>query len=55
VLNHSILAGQVLAEMEDGRRILIDAGDVLAVISRGSGDSAPARPTGEKRGRHREE
>jgi cell fate regulator YaaT (PSP1 superfamily) len=48
VLNHSILAGQVLAEMEDGRRILIDAGDVLAVINRGSGHSAPARPTGEK-------
>jgi cell fate regulator YaaT (PSP1 superfamily) len=55
VLNHSILASQVLAEMEDGRRILIDASDVLAVINRGSGHSDPARPTGEKRRGDRED
>ncbi len=36
VLNHSILSGQLSVAMEDGRRVLIDAGAVLSVIKRGS-------------------
>jgi cell fate regulator YaaT (PSP1 superfamily) len=32
VLAHEILAGQLLVETEDHRRILIDAGDVLTVV-----------------------
>jgi cell fate regulator YaaT (PSP1 superfamily) len=35
VLAQEILAGQVLVEMEDGRRIVIQAADVLTVLSRG--------------------
>jgi cell fate regulator YaaT (PSP1 superfamily) len=34
VLAQEILAGQVLIETEDGRRIVIDAGDVLTVLKR---------------------
>jgi len=34
VLAQEILAGQVLVEMEDGRRIVIDAADVLTVLKR---------------------
>src|SRR5690349_2091909 len=34
VLAQEILAGQVLVEMEDGRRIVIDASDVLTVLKR---------------------
>ena len=34
VLGHEILAQQVLVEMEDHRRILIDASDVLSVIKK---------------------
>ena len=34
VLAQEILAGQVLVETEDGRRIVIDAGDVLTVLKR---------------------
>jgi hypothetical protein len=36
VLAQEILAGQVLIETEDMRRIVIDAADVLTVLSRGS-------------------
>ena len=35
VLGHEILASQLLVEMEDRRRVLIAAGDVLTVLSRG--------------------
>jgi cell fate regulator YaaT (PSP1 superfamily) len=45
VLAQEILAGQVLVEMEDSRRVVIDAADVLTVLKRekrrGS-DAAPA-------------
>ena len=34
VLAQEILAGQVLVEMEDGRRVVIDASDVLTVLKR---------------------
>ncbi len=37
VLAQEILAGQLLVETEDRRRILIDAGEVLTVLKRGSG------------------
>ena len=40
VLAHEILAGQVLVEMEDSRRIVIQAADVLTVLSR-KGNGAP--------------
>jgi cell fate regulator YaaT (PSP1 superfamily) len=42
VLGHSILAGQVSVEMEDGRRILVAAHEVLTVLNRG-------RPRGRRR------
>lgn len=32
ILNHEILAQQLLVQMEDGRRLLIDAGDVVTVL-----------------------
>lgn len=37
VLNQSILASQLLVQMEDGRRILINADDVLTILKRGRG------------------
>jgi cell fate regulator YaaT (PSP1 superfamily) len=36
VLAHEILAGQLLVETEDHRRVLIPAGDVLTVLNRGN-------------------
>jgi cell fate regulator YaaT (PSP1 superfamily) len=36
VLGHEILAGQVLIQTEDSRRIMIDATEVLTVLTRGS-------------------
>jgi len=39
VLAQEILAGELLVEAEDGRRITIDGADVLAVLTRGSGDT----------------
>ena len=39
VLSQEILAGQLLVETEDRRRILIDASEVLTVIARGAGGS----------------
>ena len=35
VIAQEILAAQLLVEMEDHRRLLIDAGDVLTVLSGG--------------------
>lgn len=37
VLGQEILAGQLLVQMEDNRRILMEAADVLTVLSRGKG------------------
>ena len=39
VLAHEILAGQLLVETEDHRRVLIPAADVLTVLNRGAVDS----------------
>lgn len=39
VLNHEILAGQLLVRMEDNRNIMIDASEVLTVLKRGSGST----------------
>lgn len=39
VLAHEILAGQLLVETEDHRRVLVPAGDVLTVLTRGSGNN----------------
>ena len=35
VLNQSILASQLLVQMEDGRRVLINSDEVLTVLTRG--------------------
>jgi cell fate regulator YaaT (PSP1 superfamily) len=37
VLGHELLAGQLLIRNEEGRRILMDASKVLAIIKRGTG------------------
>jgi cell fate regulator YaaT (PSP1 superfamily) len=37
ILNHEILAQQLLIQTEDNRRLLIDVGEVLSVIRKGSG------------------
>jgi cell fate regulator YaaT (PSP1 superfamily) len=44
VLAQEILAGQLLVEMEDHRRVTIDSTEVLTVISRGSGHRKPRKP-----------
>jgi cell fate regulator YaaT (PSP1 superfamily) len=47
VLAHEILAGQVLVETEDHRRVLIDASEVLTVLKRGGGqprEDSPEKP-----------
>ena len=36
VLNHEILTRQLLVQAEDGRRLMIDASEVLSVLSRGT-------------------
>ena len=41
VLAQEILAGQLLVQMEDMRRIVIDAGDVMTVLSRSGGRPKP--------------
>lgn len=41
VLAHNILAEQVLVEMEDHRRILVPAGEILSVISKKSAGKKP--------------
>ena len=43
VLNQSILASQLLVSMEDGRRVLINADEVLTVLKRGTGTSGRRR------------
>lgn len=43
VLNQSILASQLLVSMEDGRRVLINADDVLTVLKRGKGAQSRRR------------
>lgn len=50
VLGQEILASQVLLEMEDHRRILVDASEILSVIRREHRDASskkPKRPRGE--------
>ena len=49
VLAQEILAGQVLVETEDMRRLVIEAADVLTVLSRGKKrrDDGPAEPAGD--------
>ena len=37
ILNHEILAQQLLVQMEDNRRLLIGVKDVLSVIKQGTG------------------
>lgn len=37
VLGQEILAGQLLVQLEDNRRVLLDAADVLTVLARGKG------------------
>jgi len=39
VLNHEILAGQLLVRMEDNRNIMIAAEDVLTILKRGTGET----------------
>lgn len=43
VLAQEILAGQLLVQMEDMRRIVIDAADVMTVLSRSGGRGKPKR------------
>lgn len=43
VLNHSILASQLLVSLEDGRRVLIGLDEVLTVLRRGSGATGRRR------------
>ncbi|RIK78937.1 MAG: signal peptidase [Planctomycetota bacterium] len=47
VLAQEILAGQVLVQMEDMRRLVIDAADVLTVVSRGGSRHKPKRQPAE--------
>lgn len=44
VLSQEILSSQLLVQMEDMRRVSIDAADVLTVISRGSGTRRKRKP-----------
>lgn len=46
VLAQEILAGQLLVETEDLRRVMIDAAEVLTVVQRGSARGKPARRGG---------
>jgi cell fate regulator YaaT (PSP1 superfamily) len=47
VLAHNILAGEVLVETDDHRRVLVEAGGVLTILKRGSGDEHEAAPRGQ--------
>ena len=47
VLAQEILAGQLLLEMEDHRRLSLDASEVLTVLSRGSSRGKSRGPRGE--------
>lgn len=42
VLAHNILAGELLVETDDHRRVLVGASEVLTVLKRGSGEPAGA-------------
>jgi len=44
VLAQEILAGQLLVQMEDMRRIMIDAADVMTVLSRSGGGRGKPKP-----------
>lgn len=46
VMAHEILAGQLLIETEDRRRMLIDAAEVLTVLKRGAGGDGAALENG---------
>lgn len=46
VLAQEILAGQLLVQMEDMRRIVIDAGDVMTILSRSGGRPKPKSESG---------
>ena len=48
VLAQEILAGQLLVQMEDMRRIVIDAGDVMTVLSRSGGRPKPKSESGSR-------
>jgi cell fate regulator YaaT (PSP1 superfamily) len=48
VLAQEILAGQVLVETEDHRRVLIDASEVLTVLKRGGGGGGQDRERADK-------
>ena len=48
VLNQSILAGQLLVSMEDGRRVLVGADEVLTVLKRGRGGNQGRRKNRDK-------
>ena len=48
VLGHEILAGQLLVSLEDNRRVLIDATDVLSVIRRAENPDGPRKPANKK-------
>jgi cell fate regulator YaaT (PSP1 superfamily) len=52
VLAQEILAGQVLIETEDMRRLVIDAADVLTILSRGKKrrEQPPQSPTADEAG-----
>jgi cell fate regulator YaaT (PSP1 superfamily) len=45
VLAQEILAGQVLVQMDDMRRLVIDAADVITVLGRGGGREKPGSQT----------
>ncbi|MEW4455047.1 regulatory iron-sulfur-containing complex subunit RicT [Bremerella sp. JC817] len=49
VLNHEILAGQLLVRMEDNRNIMIDASEVLTVLKRGNGSTGGSSRRGKRR------
>jgi cell fate regulator YaaT (PSP1 superfamily) len=48
VLGQEILAGQVLVQTDDMRRLVIDAADVLTVLGRGNSGGKPARQAAER-------
>jgi cell fate regulator YaaT (PSP1 superfamily) len=49
ILAQEILAGQLLIQTEDGRRVMIPAEQVLSIIKRGTGELGPRRRRGRPR------
>ncbi|MCG8584129.1 MAG: hypothetical protein MI757_05400, partial [Pirellulales bacterium] len=49
ILAQEILAGQLLIQTEDSRRVLIPAEQVLSIIKRGTGELGPRRGRGRRR------